>query len=311
MPIVPKQIDAVAQKIRRIETGTQAARAVWFFVATEIGGRARKAKHGLTAVAGNALFRFLSGLCTGGIIATFSISVSASPLTQTSFNRLTSSCAPGVELSTLRAVAAVESHFEPWAIRDNTSHKAWTPPSLAAAIVLAESRLGKGHSLDLGLMQINSGNLVSLGMRVSDAFDPCRSLDAAHRILLAGFAAGSTEAERQAAILITLSRYNTGRPLAGIVSGYVKHVIAAENVTAIRGPVQKLVQNTRAQWNIWGTSADEPISWFVTPDGPSEIERAKAQSTDARAEVLAAASHPKKGEPYEILAYQEIESNQP
>jgi hypothetical protein len=178
-------------------------------------------------------------------------------------------------------------------------------------MVLAEDRLRKGHSVDLGLMQINSGNLASLGLGVKDAFDPCRSLDAAHRILLAGFAAGSSEAERQAAILITLSRYNTGRPLTGIVNGYVKQVIAAENVSPISSPAQQLAQNTRTQWNIWGTSGDEPMSWFVTPVGPPEIERGDAQSTDPRAEVRAAAPHPKKGEPYEILAYQEIEPNQP
>jgi type IV secretion system protein VirB1 len=308
MQIVPKQIDAVAQKIRRLEPKTQVARPVLSFGAPEIAASARRAKHSLPAVARNGLLRFLSGLCTGGIIATFSLPVSASPLPQTSFNRLASSCAPGVELPTLRAVAAVESHFEPWAIQDNTTHEAWTPPSVTAAVVLAEDRLRKGHSLDLGLMQINSGNLASLGLGVNDAFDPCRSLNAAHRILLAGFAAGSSEAERQAAILITLSRYNTGRPLAGIANGYVNRVIAAQS----DWPTGKAAQqdpNMPPQWNIWGTSGAAPSSWVVTTNGTSEIERAGARSTDAR-EVRAAATSTTKGEPHGVLAY-EIESNQP
>ncbi len=255
--------------------------------------------------------RFMFGLGSGAIYATFTLTALASPLSKASFNQLASSCAPGVEIPTLRAVAAVESHFDPLVVRDNTTHESWTPSSLGAASALARDRLRMGHSVDIGLMQINSGNLASLGMGVEDALDPCHSLDAAHRILQTAFAAGSSEAERQAAILITLSRYNTGRPLAGIANGYANQVIAAQSASlAVKLAVQK-APNTSPQWDIWGTSGAKPTSWVVTPDGSSEIEWAGAQSTDARAKGRAAVPPLEKGEPYELYAYQETEPRQP
>ena len=108
------------------------------------------------------LSRLILGLGTGAIFASFTLTAFASPLSKASFNQLASSCAPGVAIPTLRAVAAVESHFDPLAIRDNTTHESWTPSSLSAAAALAKDRLKLGHSVDIGLMQINSGNLASL-----------------------------------------------------------------------------------------------------------------------------------------------------
>jgi type IV secretion system protein VirB1 len=255
--------------------------------------------------------RLLFSFCIGGNFSTFPLTVSASPLPTSSFNQLALSCAPGVELRTLRAVAAVESHFEPWAIRDNTTHEVLAPYSLAAAVAFAGDRLRKSHSVDLGLMQINSRNLASLGIGMSDAFDPCRSLGAASQILLAGIAAGSSEAERQAAILITLSRCNTGKPLTGIANGYANQVMSAQSAPLTgKLPLQK-APKTPPQWDIWGTSGAELTSWVVTADGSSEIERAGAQTSDARNEGRAPASSSEKGEPYELSAYQESEPNRP
>jgi type IV secretion system protein VirB1 len=216
-----------------------------------------------------------------------------------------------VAIPTLRAVAAVESHFDPLAVRDNTTHESWAPSSLTAATALAKGRLKLSHSIDIGLMQINSENLASLHMGVEEAFDPCQSLDAAHRILQTAFAAGSSEAERQAAILITLSRYNTGRPLAGIANGYADQVIIAESTPSNAILVRPNAPTAPPQWDIWGTSGAEPTSWIVAAEGSSEIERAGAQSTDARAKGRAAVPPLEKGEPYELYAYQETEPRQP
>jgi type IV secretion system protein VirB1 len=208
-------------------------------------------------------------------------------------------------LATLRAVAQVESRFEPLAIRDNNTREAWAPANLAAALTLAEDKLKRGHSLDLGIMQINSANLPSLGIGLADAFDPCRSVNAAQRILLSDAATGSSETEHQAAILITLSRYNTGRPLAGIANGYVDRVADAQN----KFPASKLerqdASNISPQWDIWGTSGAAPSSWVITANTSYEIERAGAQTSGARNEGRAPASQSEKGEPYELSAYQE------
>ena len=256
-------------------------------------------------------FRLGLGLGAGVLFATFTPVAFASPISEASFSQLASSCAPGVAVSTLRAVAAVESHFDPLAVRDNTTHESWAPSSMSAADALAKDRLKQGHSIDIGLMQINSGNLASLGMGVEDAFNACHSLDAAHRILQTAFAAGSSESERQAAILITLSRYNTGKPLAGIANGYANQVMSAESAPLTGKLAHQNSPNISPQWDIWGTSGAEPTSWVVTADGPSEIERAGAQTSDARDEGRAPASSSEKGEPYVLSAYQETEPSKP
>jgi len=243
----------------------------------------------------------------GALCAIFAQVACASPISEASFNHLASNCAPGAAVPTLRAIAAVESRFNPLAIRDNTTREAWAPTSVSAAAALANDRLKLGHSVDVGLMQINSANLTSLRMDVDDAFDACHSLNAANRILQSAFAAKTSEAERQAAILIMLSRYNTGRPLAGIANGYVDEVIAAQNAPSSGTPARQNAPIMPPQWDIWGTSGAEPTSWVVTTQGSSEIERAGAQSTDARAKGRASVPPLEKGEPYELYAYQETE----
>ena len=250
-------------------------------------------------------------LCTAVIFATLSQPAFASPLPVTSFDRLALSCAPAVERSTLRAVAAVESHFDPLAVRDNSTHESLMPQKLPAAVALARNRMKLGHSVDIGLMQINNANLATLGMSVEDAFDECRSLAAGGRILLSAFAVGNSETERQAAILISLSRYNTGRALSGIANGYANQVIAAQSESPDDKKAQRDTRNTSPQWDIWGTSRAETVSWVVTADQSSEFVRAGAQSSDARNEGRAPASRSEKGEPYEVFAYQESKPPKP
>jgi type IV secretion system protein VirB1 len=251
------------------------------------------------------------GLCTAAIFATLSRPAFALPLSARSFDRLALSCAPAVERSTLRAVAAVESHFDPLAVRDNSTHESLMPQNLPAAVALARNRMKLGHSVDIGLMQINNANLATLGMSVEAAFDECRSLAAGGRILLSAFAVGSSESERQAAILISLSRYNTGRALAGIANGYANQVIAAQSESPDDKKAQRDTRNTSPRWDIWGTSRAETVSWVVTADQLSEFVRAGAQSSDARNEGRAPASRSEKGEPYEVFAYQESKPPKP
>jgi type IV secretion system protein VirB1 len=207
-------------------------------------------------------------------------------------------------------VASVESHFNPFAVRDNTARESWTPHSLDAAASIARERLAKGHSVDIGLMQINSANFAALGMTVDGAFDACHSLAAAHRILLSAFAAGTNEIERQAALLIALSRYNTGKPLTGIINGYANEVIAAQSASS-GAPAEQNSQNATLQWDVWGATAAETTQWVVTADRSSKIERAGAQTSDARNEGRAPASSSEKGEPYELSAFQESEPSKP
>jgi hypothetical protein len=119
-------------------------------------------------------------------------------------------------------------------------------------------------------------------------------------------AARSTETDHEAALLIALSRYNTGRPLAGIANGYANQVIAAQSALSST-PAGQNLQNANPQWDVWGATGDGAASWVITTDVFSRIERAGAQTSDARSEGRAPASASEKGEPYVLSAFQESE----
>lgn len=157
-------------------------------------------------------------------------------LTVAAFAQLAAACGPGVHAGTLAAIARTESGFRPYAIGDNTTGRRYFPASAGEAAAIAADLVGaRGHSVDLGLMQVNSANLARLGLSVADAFDPCRNIAAGARVLADGYRPGAG-ADPQPALLEALSRYNTGSPSRGFANGYVARVQSAaeEVVPAIR-----------------------------------------------------------------------------
>lgn len=135
-------------------------------------------------------------------------------------------CAPHVAPETLAAVAWTESRFDPLAIGVNRgAGPAARPRSAEEAARVARRLIARGANIDLGVAQINSANLARLGLTPESAFDPCRNLRAAATVLLEGYRPGGTsQAERQAALRVALSRYNTGDPERGFRNGYVARV---------------------------------------------------------------------------------------
>ncbi len=135
------------------------------------------------------------------------------------FTQLSASCASGDAVQTLAAVAETESSFDTLVINDNTNGSAYHPASEDAARRLAYTLIvERGHSVDLGLMQINSANLPRIGLSINDAFDACHSIAAGARVLKDGY---------QQALRVAFSRYNTGSPVRGFANGYVHRVEAA------------------------------------------------------------------------------------
>jgi type IV secretion system protein VirB1 len=153
-----------------------------------------------------------------------SVTANAAPWSADSFTRLARRCAPLAAPSTLASIARVESGFDPLMISDNNSKQSFAPNSVAEAARLATQLIAAGHSVDVGLMQINSSNFARAGLTVPAAFDPCRSLAAGAAILAAGYAGGVTHSSQQAALRIALSRYNTGDAQRGFTNGYVARV---------------------------------------------------------------------------------------
>lgn len=183
---------------------------------------------------------------------------SASAVSAAAFSVLAARCAPTVPEWVLGAVARTESNFHPWRLHDNTARVSDDPPSLEAADTEAAAWMAAGHSVDLGLMQINSGNLPALGMNVNEALDPCASLAAGAAVLRAAYGGGPVKAGQQAALLMALSIYNTGSPLKGIMNGYARRVM--RNVSAVPAAAP-LVQAAPTN------APDMPPAWNVSATG--------------------------------------------
>ena len=115
-------------------------------------------------------------------------------------------CAPAEDPGMLVGIARQESRLEPLTLRDDT-----TGQVLHGTGVIESARrlIAAGHSIDLGAWQINSRNLSLLGLDIAAAFEPCKSVAAAARLIE------------------LFSRYNTGSPLRGIANGYAAAVMAA------------------------------------------------------------------------------------
>ena len=224
-------------------------------------------------------------------------------LTPSDFAPLAAHCAPDVAVTTLAAIARTESGFEPFAIHDNTSGMSEAVTTIDAAASIASRLIAAGHSVDLGLMQVNSGNLNALGLTVSDAFDACRSIGAGAAILTAGYVGGSTHAQQQAALRVAISRYNTGNAQRGFANGYVRKVeVSAEQVVpeidiatngsnpAGAAAIAKMPGPPGIP--VAAPRADAASSWLVWPDdnhsGASAKGRpARKEAAEPTAEIMA------------------------
>ena len=145
-------------------------------------------------------------------------------------------CAPAVDPGMLVAIARQESGLEPMTLHDDTSGQVLRG---ADVIDAAKRLISAGHSVDLGAWQINSRNLSLLGLRVADAFEPCKAVAGAARLLE------------------LFSRYNTGSPSRGIANGYAAAVMAAIGAVKATSPAMPPVRPAMAQPPI---SAPDPFT---------------------------------------------------
>jgi type IV secretion system protein VirB1 len=189
--------------------------------------------------------------------------VGAAPLDPADFEALARSCAPAVPVATLVAVARTESGLDPWALHDNTTGVTKEPARQDQALSDAEAWIGRGDSVDVGLMQVNSANFNALGLTARTALDPCISLAGGAAVLQAAYDGGQTTADQQVALLIALSRYNTGSPLKGIMNGYARAVMA--NLYADKLPALA-AQNPVAVIAVW-TDPHAPPAWDISATG--------------------------------------------
>lgn len=142
---------------------------------------------------------------------------------------------PGSEFARrLAAIAIHESGGDPLVIGVNADRARGLPaaairsttPQQAAA--RAAALLAEGRSIDLGLMQINSGQLAQHGLTLDVAFDACRSM-----------AAGADHYADDVRAVWTLAhrRYNTGSTERGAAyAASVERVLARAPASAATAP---------------------------------------------------------------------------
>src|SRR4051812_3074513 len=171
------------------------------------------------------------------------------------FTQTAAMCAPSVHVETLAAIARTESRFNKLAIGDNTAKRSYSPRDLPEAIRIATDLVVRQrHSVDLGLMQINSANLPGLRMSIADTFEPCKAMRAGARVLIDGYRPPAAGQDAQPALVRALSHYNTGDAQRGVRNGYVGRVFASAQVVV---PAIRLGPQAQTQ-QFAPTPADEP-----------------------------------------------------
>jgi type IV secretion system protein VirB1 len=214
------------------------------------------------------------------------------PLSVSDFGQLALRCAPTVAPSTLASIAQTESAFQPYAINDNTTGASGAPATRDSAVQIASKLLKAGHSIDVGIMQINSSNFAQFGLTLEAAFDSCQSVAAAAAILTNNYAGGETHDGQQAALRVALSKYNTGNAQRGFANGYVhkvelaaRHVVPALDVGIAEAAIDRqppspaapssvpAAPNTPPAWDVW-SSFDYAASHH--PDSPLTMPSSRA-----------------------------------
>jgi type IV secretion system protein VirB1 len=156
-------------------------------------------------------------------------------------------CAPNVAPATLEAVISVESGGNPLAL--NVNGPAVQPPparDVSEAARVAAGFIARGYSVDLGLMQVNSRNLVELGLTVQQILDPCTNIRAGAAVLTADYAeAARTRGEGQPALQAALSAYNTGDFYRGFANGYVAHYCGPGGVPGLTHSGREAIATTK------------------------------------------------------------------
>lgn len=172
-------------------------------------------------------------------------------------------CAPTVHPDTMAGVISVESSSHQFAIADagpvnlpwsqrKSMVRSYYLGSLAEAVEKAKQLIAAGHTVSLGLGQVNDRNLSKLGLSLEKVFDPCENLAAAGKILTNFYLDAVREfGPGDKALRAALSAYNSGDWLRGDREGYVDQVFAHAGrpggVVKVPGPrgSRKLVEHSR------------------------------------------------------------------
>lgn len=148
-------------------------------------------------------------------------------------NALIARCAPTVHPETMAAVVSAESRGHQFAIADAGPVKLpWAqrkalvrsiyPISLQEAVTTAQALIANGHTVSLGVAQVNDRNLARMGVTIRDMFDPCVNIAVGGKILTDFYQRAVAKfGNGPAALQAALSAYNSGDWSRGAKDGYV------------------------------------------------------------------------------------------
>ena len=148
------------------------------------------------------------------------------------FLALALACAPQVHPDTARAIASVESSFNPYAIGVVGGQLQRQPRTRAEAVATIDALRADGWNYSVGLGQINVGNFARLGLTPGSALDPCMSLTAMQSVLGECYARAASSHAAQVALRFALSCYYSGNFTTGVRHGYVRRVVMASTAAS-------------------------------------------------------------------------------
>lgn len=181
---------------------------------------------------------------------------------------LAAQCAPSVAPSTIAAVVHTESRGHQFALNVNgLARQPARPANAAEAARVAQHYIAKGHSVDLGLGQINSRNMRWLRLTWDTVFDPCTNIAAAGRVLTGNYQSVRSSHDPQTALRVALSMYNTGSRERGFRNGYVSKVL---NNAGVSEDVAPVAYETRAP-SVEGSGVAASTTVYRPEASPSPV----------------------------------------
>jgi type IV secretion system protein VirB1 len=144
------------------------------------------------------------------------------------FDTIAAQCASNVAPTTLRAMAYVESGFNPHAIGVVKGRLQRQPQNLPEAISTVQSLNDQGVRFSAGLIQIYVKNWAAYSLDAESVFDPCANMRASAGILTNCYIRAKVNAPQpQIALRHALSCYYSNNFVTGYRAGYVQKVVAA------------------------------------------------------------------------------------
>jgi type IV secretion system protein VirB1 len=170
------------------------------------------------------------------LLCAAAIHLGAQTLTPAQFHELGKACIPDSDPLTITALVRTESNFHPYALSLNYPEKLakrfgyasgrvylkHQPRTEEEALRWAHELLGKGATLSVGLMQVNTQSRYPIAMLLR----PCQNLRIGWEIFQQKYGQAATIAgPGQKALRMAISSYNAGSITLGFQNGYVRTVL--------------------------------------------------------------------------------------